>query len=199
MEQQQTVFPSSNGAYTYDVFLSFRGKDTRYDFTGNLYRALHLKGIRTFMDNEVIKRGQQISPTIFKAIQEARIAIVVFSKTYASSKWCLQELVEIIGCYKDKELTVIPVFYKVNPSEVRNHTGNYGQQLAMHEEKMKEEVGSWRLALREASNLAGWTFRDGYVCSLFFLNSLYIFCSSCFSKLQVTCLMKCLGGYICWI
>lgn len=171
MEQQPEVLTSSNGIHTYDVFLSFRGEDTRYGFTGNLYHALHQKGIKTFMDNQVIKRGQQISPTIFEAIQDSSIAIVVFSKSYASSKWCLQELVKIIACYRDNGLVVIPVFYKVDPSEVRNHTGNYGQHLAMHEEKMKEEVRSWRLALRDASNLAGWTFRDGYVSSLFFFNN----------------------------
>lgn len=149
---------------TYDVFLSFRGKDTRYGFTGNLYHALNQRGINTFMDDEMIKRGEQISPTIFKAIEQSRTAIIVFSKTYASSKWCLQELVKIIACYKGKELVVLPVFYKVDPSEVRQQTGSYGRQLAMHEEKMmdnEKELQSWRLALREAANLAGWPFRDG--------------------------------------
>jgi hypothetical protein len=158
------MFPSSKGVCTYDVFLSFRGEDTRYGFTGNLYNALHQNGIKTFIDDETIKRGEQISPTIFKAIDESRMAIIVFSKNYASSKYCLQELAKIIGCFKDKELVVFPVFYNVVPSEVRNQTGNYGQQLAKHEEKMKEEVQGWRLALGEAANLAGWCFRDdGYV------------------------------------
>ncbi|CAJ2638896.1 unnamed protein product [Trifolium pratense] len=158
MEQQRAMFPSSKGVCTYDVFLSFRGEDTRYGFTGNLYHALHQKRIKTFIDDEI---GEQISPTIFKAIDESRMAIIVFSKNYASSKWCLQELAKIMGCFKDKELVVFPVFYNVDPSEVRNQTGSYGQQLAKHEEKMKEEVQGWRFALREAANLAGWCFIDG--------------------------------------
>lgn len=173
MEQQRVLIPFSKGFSnsTYDVFLSFRGKDTRYGFTGNLYHALNQRGINTFMDDEMIKRGEQISPTIFKAIEQSRTAIIVFSKTYASSKWCLQELVKIIACYKGKELVVLPVFYKVDPSEVRQQTGSYGRQLAMHEEKMmdnEKELQSWRLALREAANLAGWPFRDGYVTYVLF-------------------------------
>jgi hypothetical protein len=173
------IFPSTKSVCTYDVFLSFRGEDTRYGFTGSLYHALEQKGISTFMDDEVIKRGEQISPTIFKAIEESRMAIIVFSKTYASSKWCLHELVKIIGCFKAKELEVFPVFYNVDPSEVRNQTGGYGQEFAKHEEKMKynkKDVQGWRLALREAANLAGWCFRDGYVLFSFLI--LYIFCSN---------------------
>ncbi|KEH17770.1 disease resistance protein (TIR-NBS-LRR class) [Medicago truncatula] len=51
------------------------------------------------------------------------MAIIVFSKTYASSKWCLHQFVKIIGCFKAKELVVFPVFYNVDASEIRNQTG----------------------------------------------------------------------------
>ncbi|RVW32683.1 hypothetical protein CK203_112942 [Vitis vinifera] len=37
----------SNPGWTHDVFLSFRGDDTRYNFTDHLYNALVRKGIRT--------------------------------------------------------------------------------------------------------------------------------------------------------
>jgi len=149
------IFISIN-YFLISLVLSFRGEDTRYGFTRNLYHALHQRGINTFIDDEVIKRGEQISPTIFKAIEKSRMTIIVFSKTYSSSKWCLHELVKIIGCFKVKKLVVFPVFYNVDPSEIRNQTGACGQQLAKHEEKMKEEVQSWRLALHEAARLAGW-------------------------------------------
>lgn len=159
------MLPSAMQGWNYDVFLSFRGEDTRSGFTGHLYYALRQRGINTFMDDEGLKRGEQISPSIFKAIQECRMAIVVFSANYASSTWCLEELVKILNCKKTKGLTVYPVFYKVDPSDVRHQKGSYGQQLAKHEEKMmgnKENVQNWRLALHEAANLAGWHFKDGY-------------------------------------
>jgi len=170
--------------YTYDVFLSFRG-DTRFGFTGHLYNALRQRGISTFMDHEALERGEQISATIFKAIEESRMAIVVFSKSYASSTWCLEELLKILDCKKTKKLKVYPIFYSVDPSEIRHQTGSYGQQLANHENKMrykKEKVENWRLALHEASNLVGWSFKDGYNYTsltpffFFLLNSLHLVC-----------------------
>ncbi|KAI4353225.1 hypothetical protein L6164_002191 [Bauhinia variegata] len=86
--------------WTYDVFLSFRGKDTRTGFTGNLYNALCQRGIHTFIDDAQLRRGEEITPSLVKAIEESRIAIVVFSENYASSRFCLEELVKIIDCIK---------------------------------------------------------------------------------------------------
>jgi hypothetical protein len=41
-----------NGQYKYDVFLSFRGEDTRNGFTSHLNGILRHKGITTFIDDE---------------------------------------------------------------------------------------------------------------------------------------------------
>ena len=70
---------------SYDVFLSFRGPDTRHSFTGALYDALSCKGLKTFMDDEGLKGGDQIKQALVNAIQESRISIIVFSVNYASS------------------------------------------------------------------------------------------------------------------
>ena len=104
--------------WKYDVFLSFRGDDTRNNFTDHLYAALQRNGILTFKDEEKLKRGKPISSELLKAINESRFAIVILSRNYASSTWCLDELVEIIQCMKQNEMIVIPVFYDVNPSDV---------------------------------------------------------------------------------
>ncbi|KAL2990127.1 hypothetical protein AAZX31_11G179500 [Glycine max] len=167
MEMEHRVIPFSTRGWrrTYDVFLSFRGEDTRFGFTGHLYNTLRHRGINTFMDDEALERGEQISEAIFKAIEESGKAIVVFSKNYASSTWCLEELVKILSCMKTKELKVYPLFYNVDPSEVRYQRASYGQQLAKHEIKMKyskQKVQNWRLALHEAANLVGWHFKDGH-------------------------------------
>jgi hypothetical protein len=79
---------------TYHVFLSFRGADTRKTFLGHLYNALVQAGIHTFKDDEELPPGEEISHHLKKAIQESKISIVVFSRDYASSRWCLNELVE---------------------------------------------------------------------------------------------------------
>ncbi|CAL9022124.1 unnamed protein product [Prunus brigantina] len=48
---------SSTNSWTHDVFLSFRGKDTCYNFTDHLHKNLVQKGIRTFID---VPRGEEI-------------------------------------------------------------------------------------------------------------------------------------------
>lgn len=111
---------SFNGRRNYDVFLSFRGGDTRYNFTDHLYSALVGAGIDTFMDDERLRTGEKISSELIKAIQESRVSIVVFSENYGRSTWCLEELVNIMRCREESGQTVIPVFYRVDPSDVRN-------------------------------------------------------------------------------
>ena len=84
------------------MFLSFKGEDTCNTFTDHLYWALDSGNIKTFRDDEELPRGEEISPELLKFIEESRIAIIVFSKTYDDSKWCLDELVKIMECEKEK-------------------------------------------------------------------------------------------------
>ncbi|XP_075650739.1 TMV resistance protein N-like [Castanea sativa] len=154
---------SSSRRWIYDVFLSFRGEDTRNSFTDHLYASLQRSGISTFRDNEKLERGKSIAPELLKAIKESRFAIVILSRNYASSTWCLDELVEIIRCMKEMEMTVLPIFYKVNPSDVRNQKGTFAQAFAKHEKRLKgntEKVQTWRAALSEVANLSGWHSQD---------------------------------------
>ncbi|KAL4633427.1 hypothetical protein ACB092_04G122200 [Castanea dentata] len=121
---------SSTPQWNYDVFLSFRGDDTRKSFTGHLYSALKQNGIFTFKDNEKLERGKPISLKLWKAIEGSKVVIVILSKNYASSMWCVNELTKIIECVKEIELTVLPVFYDVDPVDVRKQTGPFAQAFA---------------------------------------------------------------------
>ncbi|XP_030958555.1 TMV resistance protein N-like [Quercus lobata] len=149
----------------FDVFLSFRGEDTYHGFTGQLYDALCQWGIHTFIDNN-LPREEQISAQIFKTIESSMISIIVFSENYASSTWCLDELVKIVECKKNGQL-MRPIFYNVDPSEVRNQKGKFGEALAKHEENFKnnKKVQSWRKALYEVANISGWHYKHN--CSEF--------------------------------
>ena len=68
----------------FDVFLSFRGEDTRLGFIGHLYNALRQRGINTFIDDN-LKKGEEISIGLLKIIESSMISIIVFSENYASS------------------------------------------------------------------------------------------------------------------
>ncbi|KAI3827241.1 hypothetical protein L1987_01313 [Smallanthus sonchifolius] len=155
-----TSVSSVEKMFKYDVFLSFRGEDTRKNFVDHLYHALHRRGITTFKDDERIKKGERISEQLIRSIEDSRFHIIVFSKNYASSSWCLDELVKIMECHKTTEQTAYPVFYDVEPTHVRNQSGAVGEAFAKHVEK--EGAGRWIDALKEATNLAGWELKTTF-------------------------------------
>ncbi|KAF3952540.1 hypothetical protein CMV_021913 [Castanea mollissima] len=166
---------SSTHQWNYDVFLSFRGEDTREGFTSHLYKALCDKGFYTFIDDK-LRRGEEISEELIQAIKNSSILVIVFSENYAESKWCLDELAEIVDCReKDQGVQIRPVFYNVDPSEIRNQKGNFGMALAKHEMKFKnnnDKVQRWRDALRKAANASGWHYKKG--CSTYKSESHFI-------------------------
>ena len=158
---------TSISRYAYHVFLSFRGTDTRKNFTDHLYTALVQVGIHTFRDDEAIEKGKNIKDEIEKAIlYESKISIIVFSKNYALSTWCLNELVMILEHMKSSQHIVLPVFYDVDPIQIKNQTGSYAEAFAKHEESFKSEmtmVQRWRAALKEVADLGGMVLQDGYI------------------------------------
>ncbi|KAL4605160.1 hypothetical protein ACB092_09G009200 [Castanea dentata] len=160
-----TSSPSSSltPRWIYDVFLSFRGEDTRKNFTDHLYNALKNKGIETFRDDEKLERGKFISQELVKAIEESRFAIVIFSMNYAFSTWCLDELVHIVRCRKEKKLEVFPIFYHVDPADIRKQKGTFAEAFDKYKEIFKEStemVETWRSTLTEVANLSGWNLQD---------------------------------------
>ncbi|KAK7372044.1 hypothetical protein VNO80_05412 [Phaseolus coccineus] len=154
----------------YDVFISFRGADTRYAFTGFLYQALSREGFKTFRDDEELKDGDRISPALIKAIEVSRLSIVVLSENYAHSSWCLDELDTIIRCMKTKNQLVWPIFYKVEPSTVRYQKNGYDKAMTAHERRYGSdcsEVLKWRQNLSEVAGLKGFSLQPNqYECKL---------------------------------
>nr|WIL59999.1 nodulation protein [Melilotus officinalis] len=147
----------------YDAFVSFRGEDTRNNFTDHLFDALHRNGIYAFRDDTNLQKGESIGPELLRTIKDSQIFIVVFSKNYASSTWCLRELEKICECFQVSGKHVLPVFYDVDPSEVRHQKGIYGAAFAKHEQRFQQDshmVQRWREALTQVANLSGWDLRD---------------------------------------
>ncbi|XP_057446646.1 TMV resistance protein N-like [Lotus japonicus] len=149
----------SSSSSSYDVYLSFSDSDTRFGFTSYLYKALSDKGILTFIDKRELHKGSEITPSLLKAIENSRTAIIVLSENFASSSFCLDELAYIIERGTAKGLLVLPVFYYVDPSDVRHQRGTYGEAFAKHEERFKdnrEKLQKWRNALQQAANFSGY-------------------------------------------
>ncbi|KAB1223237.1 TMV resistance protein N [Morella rubra] len=71
---------------------------------------------------------------------------------------------KILECKEKKQQLVLPVFYHVDPSEVRNQQESYGEALARHEDRFKDDktkVQKWRTGLQEVANFAGWHLGNG--------------------------------------
>lgn len=141
----------------WDVFLSFRGKDTRYTFTDHLYKALQRTGIRTFRDDPELCSGEVISRALPQAVHESKTYIVVLSENYATSSWCLEELVEILCCYKRMKRLVVPVFYNIDPSVVRHQIESFKESFEKHHSRYDaEKVKEWCLTLNEVADFSGY-------------------------------------------
>ncbi|XP_035833233.1 disease resistance protein RPV1-like [Helianthus annuus] len=168
-----TSASSIQRSFKYDVFLSFRGEDTRKNFVDHLYHALVNKGIITYKDDEKIKKGERIGDQLIESIEDSRFYIIVFSRNYASSSWCLDELVKIMECQKMTEHTAYPIFYDVEPTEVRKQSGSVGEAFEQVTRKRKRtledvnlekenDVGRWKNALKEAADLAGMELKNTF-------------------------------------
>ncbi|KAL3744254.1 hypothetical protein ACJRO7_013502 [Eucalyptus globulus] len=156
-----TGAPSSSatpkGSNSYDVFLSFRGADTRKTFVDHLYNNLVDAGIRVFKDDDGLREGEEIDTNLLAAIKNSKISIPVLSQNYASSKWCLQELVQMIECMKSAGQVVLPIFYRVEPADVRHQKGSFREAFSHLRGKYSEEdVAKWKEALQEVASLKGW-------------------------------------------
>ncbi|KAI3679512.1 hypothetical protein L2E82_51253 [Cichorium intybus] len=146
--------PAANGS-SYDVFLSFRGEDTRDSFADHLFDALKRAGIGTFRDNEEINRGEDLKPEIETAVKRSRASIVVLSKNYATSTWCLDELMLILEQRRECGHFVLPVFYHVDPSDVRNQNATFAIEVKASSRWTNHNVNLWKKALKEVADLAG--------------------------------------------
>lgn len=154
----------------YDVFLSFRGGDSRTCFTDFLYKSLSAAGLQVFRDDA---GNQQTDPEVLRAIRTCRVVIPIVSERYAQSKRCLQNLTEIMDCRRKHGKSIFPVFYNVNVADLGRQCGNlrnFEEALCEHEMQCRrEEVQEWVEALCSLTRIRGWmsqAIANGYLCNL---------------------------------
>ncbi|KAI9107929.1 hypothetical protein K1719_020802 [Acacia pycnantha] len=154
--------PSSSitDKWSFDVFVNYCDLDT-FSFFRHLYPSLLEKGLRVSSNYAVIPKGEEITNSHVNSLCKSRIAIIFFSKNYAYSILCLVELVRILECFKKEDQLIYPVFYDVDPSEVRHQTGNYAKAFSGLEERYgvkRDQIQEWRRALSQAADLSGYHF-----------------------------------------
>ncbi|CAN1258379.1 Disease resistance protein L6 [Linum perenne] len=109
------------------------------------------------MDDEKLRKGEGIWPNFVEAIGQSKISIPIFSPRYAESKWCLKELAEIIEHKKREEGHIIlPIFYMVDPRDVRNQTGRYEEAFKQHKRNNnfdEKTIETWKAALTQIEDM----------------------------------------------
>ncbi|XP_048133970.1 disease resistance protein L6-like [Rhodamnia argentea] len=145
----------------YLVFLSFRGPDTHYAFTDHLYHGLKDVGVRVFRDDKELPEGEKFGGNLLSAIDNSMIYIPIFSQTYASSIWCLRELAHIVEnvSRSNGRKSILPIFFNVEPEDVKLRTSLYKDALLERENKFSGEVEKWREALAEVGKILGWNVK----------------------------------------
>jgi len=116
-----TPSQGNTNSYVYDVFINHRGTDVKKTLASHIYRRLKQQGLAVFLDQQELQEGENTTPQIEGAIRTASVHVAIFSPGYAESSWCLKELVQML----ESGSTIIPVFYKVEPSDLRwTHAGD---------------------------------------------------------------------------
>lgn len=144
----------------YDVFLSFSHQDTGGSFAPHLYTALTKAGATVVSGEDVMIRGEEKSS---HAIEGSRISIIIFSRNYANSRWHLEDLEKILECRRTMHQKVLPLFYDVDPSDVRHQKGMFGEafeDLTRNISVAEDKLMSWKAALFEASSIPGFAMTD---------------------------------------
>jgi len=150
---------SSNLSRKYDVLIHFDGEDIRRKFVSHLDFTLSAVGLTTFLHQENAVKGIKIQEPI---LDFCRVAIVVFTKTYSESAWCLHQLQQIIQWHETYSRHVLPVYYEIQPSDVRLQKGHFGKafKATAHQtfsgQQLEHGMCRWSRALTKVANLFGW-------------------------------------------
>lgn len=133
--------------WDYDAFVSFNGQDVRREVISQFLKICQYKEIRTFKESEILNSRKSS-----QAISGSRIAVVVFSENYTSSTRCLNELVEIMKCREELGQVVMPLFYNVDPSDVRDFGKRFRRTC---KNNIDDEQQRWSRALTDAASIGG--------------------------------------------
>ncbi|XP_014503234.1 TMV resistance protein N-like [Vigna radiata var. radiata] len=143
----------------YDVLINFTGEDIHRKFVSHLNSAFSTVGLTTFLHHPNAVNTTHIQQPI---LSHCRVAIVIFTQTYSQSAWCLNQLLQIIKWHQTYCRHVLPVYYEIQPSDVRLQKGDFGKALketaqqTFSGQELDHGMSRWSHALTKAANFFGW-------------------------------------------
>ncbi|KAG0606662.1 hypothetical protein M758_9G158600 [Ceratodon purpureus] len=158
VQNQEQSLPGNLSKY--DVFLNHRGPDLKKTFVSHLDAALRRAGREPFLDAKSLVKGHHAINSINEALSGVFVHVAIFSPRYAESKYCLDELCDMLESKKH----MIPIFYDVEPENLRwpeNENGPFAKAFFRHRMRGRHQaVERWTKALREAANITGFRLVD---------------------------------------
>lgn len=161
---------ASTSTEPWQIFINHRGSDVKYTLASKIHRTLEGMGYRAFLDVEALEPGDVIPAEIQVAMISSSLHIAIFSPNYAQSPWCLAELSFVLKT----GAKIIPIFYHVEPSDLRwvqQGKGKYAHAFSEHVKKgryTEEKLNQWKEALYNISFNSGFLVKDNeYVLFLF--------------------------------
>ncbi len=154
----QTVSHDIQSLGKYDVFLNHRGPGVKRTFVGHLYDALCAAGFHPFLDKESLIMGEPSGKAMKEAISRADVHVAIFSKGYAESRHCLDELHDMLESGK----LILPVFYDVEVAHLsRPYDGPFAEGLRQHKKRGRhQDVERWETALAKVADLQGFRLAE---------------------------------------
>ncbi|KAJ7961782.1 TMV resistance protein N [Quillaja saponaria] len=153
---------TSSSTQKHEVYISLKNDDPQIKFIADMMStSLTIRGVPTFKDEKQlrkIQKGTNLKRELKEAIGMSKICVVLFSKDYVYTSWCLEELVVILRCRQRWGLIVLPIFYDMDPSDIRKQRGD-AFKLVNAQIQGRVWWRRWKSALKEAGNLSGWDHR----------------------------------------
>ncbi|KAL4197726.1 hypothetical protein AMTRI_Chr04g252550 [Amborella trichopoda] len=149
----------------YDAFISHRGSELK-KLAEKIHGDLSGLGVSSFVDSREIRKGENLSGVIVEAIRASSIWLVLLSKGFAESPWCLDEVRMMVDERENGESKgiLIPVYYNVGPDDLRDvNRGPFKKAFRMHRKSKDyslETIAKWEEVLKQVAEIWGPTFKD---------------------------------------
>lgn len=149
----------ASGRPKYDIFLSHSGEQKA--FVHELCKDLVDANWSPFFDRRegCLPYGQPFAGHICRAAQQCEVAVVVLSDDFfCKTAWPMMELEMLVQAPERK---IVPLFYELTPSEVKNQDRRerwFTQWNEWAESNHRIDVNKWKEALRILKGMQGLVF-----------------------------------------
>lgn len=113
-------------------------------------------------------KGKKFAPLIFQAARQCRVAVIVLSKEFLSSKWPMLELAEFVNAIEsdNKNLILLPLFFQLSVSDLSDESISktwlleWTKLAGKNSRSRVDTVENWKKAVKELRSINGLSFAN---------------------------------------